>query len=259
MRLIQGITNAAGDTDRSRLAAVGSEVASLAGWLAWDMGDNGSARTWYGSAVKAARSSGDRLLTAYQAGSLAQFEAHSGNGTEALNLTGRAWRALGDRRPPVAEAWLSSVEALAHAVGGDRRAADRALTESRAAAEALPEDPPPWPWVFAFGPEKVAACRVTCGARLGLAGWVLSDDAEALATGHAKQRALLVLDIAAGHLAGGRVESAFALAQRALDTGLTYKSGRIVERVRALRRTLTTSAPPKVVRDVDERLHGVYL
>ncbi|MEU2978803.1 helix-turn-helix transcriptional regulator [Streptomyces hirsutus] len=260
MRLIQSITGTVtGDGDRNRLAAVGSEAASLAGWLAWDMGDNGSARAWYGSAVKAARSSGDPLLAAYQTGSLAQFEAHAGNGTEALNLAGRARRVLGDRRPPVAEAWLLSVEALAHAADGDRRSADRALTASRAAAEALPEDPPPWPWVFTFDPQKVTACRVTCGARLGLADWVLSDDVEALATGHAKQRALLVLDLAAGHLAGGRVESAFALARRALDTGLTYKSGRIVERARVVRRTLTTNAPPKVVRDFDERLHGVYL
>ncbi|WP_244942890.1 hypothetical protein [Streptomyces inhibens] len=113
--------------------------------------------------------------------------------------------------------------------------------------------------MFTFDPGKVAACRVTCGARLGLPEWVLSDDVDALATGHAKQRALLVLDIAAGHLAGGRIEAAFALASRALDTGLQYRSGRIVERARAVRRCFTTAAPPKVVRDFDERLHGAYL
>lgn len=180
---------------------------------------------------------------------------------EALNQASRARRALGDRRPAVADAWLSSVEALGHAAAGDRRAADQALTGSRSAAEALKEseEPPPWPWVFSFTPDKVAACRATCGARLGLSDWVISDDVEALATGHAKQRALLVLDIAAGYLAAGRVEAAFALASRALDTGLTYRSGRIVERARAVRRTLTTASPPKVVRDFDERLHGVYL
>lgn len=260
MRLIQTITRDAPDTQRPRLAAVGSEAASLAGWLAWDMGDHGSARTWYGSAIKAARAAGAPLLTAYQAGSLAQFEAHAGNGVEALNLARKARRALGERRPAVADAWLSSVEALGYAAGGDQRAADKALTASRSASERLTdEEPPPWPWVFSFTPNKVAATRVTCGARLGLADWVLSDDVEALATGHAKQRALLVLDIAAGHLAGGRVEAAFALASRALDAGLQYRSGRIVERARAVRRTLTTATPPKVVRDFDERLHGVYL
>ncbi|MFD7444045.1 helix-turn-helix domain-containing protein [Streptomyces sp. NPDC059909] len=260
IRLIQTITRDAPEAERPRLAAVGSEAASLAGWLAWDMGDNGSARTWYGAAIKAARSAGNPLLAAYQAGSLAQFEAHAGNGVQALNLVRRARRSLGERQPVVADAWLSSVEALGHATAGDRRAADRALTASRAATEALPrEEAPPWPWVFTFTETKVVAARVACGARLGLPDWVLSEDTEALATGHAKQRALLILDIAAGHLAGGRVEAAFALASRALDTGLRYRSGRIVERARAVRRTLTTATPPKVVRDFDERLHGVYL
>lgn len=262
IRLIQTITRTAtGDADRSRLAAVGSEAASFAGWLSWDKGDHGSARSWYGGAVKAARTAGNALLTAYQTGTLAQFEAHAGNGVQALNLARRARRVLGDRRPAVADAWLSSVEALGHAAAGDRRSADQALSESRTAAEALRADqePPPWPWVFSFTPDKVAACRVTCGARLQLPEWVLGEDVEALTTGHAKQRALLVLDIAAGHLAGGRLEAAFALASRALDTGLQYRSGRIVERARAVRRSLTTTSPPKVVRDFDERLHGVYL
>ncbi|MFE7958626.1 helix-turn-helix domain-containing protein [Streptomyces sp. NPDC057413] len=262
IRLIQTITRSAtGEADRVRLAAVGSEAASFAGWLAWDKGDHGSARSWYGGAVKAARTSGNALLAAYQIGTLAQFEAQAGNGVEALNLARRARRVLGEQRPAVADAWLLTVEALGHAAAGDQRRADRALTESRAAAEALTteQEPPPWPWVFSFTPEKVAACRVTCGARLQLPAWVLAEDVEALATGHAKQRALLVLDIAAGHLASGRVEAAFALASSALDTGLRYRSGRIVERARAVRRSLTTASPPKVVRDFDERLHGVYL
>ncbi|WP_307840965.1 hypothetical protein [Streptomyces sp. GESEQ-4] len=260
VRLIQSITRDAGPEQRPRLAAVGSEAASLAGWLAWDMGDNGSARTWYGSAIKAAKAAGNPLLMAYQTGSLAQFEAHAGNGVQALNLAAKARRALGDQRPAIADAWLSSVEALAHAAVGDRRRADRSLTSSRGAVATLDgQEPPPWPWVFTFTETKVAATRVACGARLGLADWVLSEDTEALATGHEKQRALLVLDIASGHLAGGRVEAAFALASRALNTGLKYRSGRIVERARTMRRTLTTTAPPKVVRDFDEQLHGVYL
>ncbi|MEI5098415.1 helix-turn-helix transcriptional regulator [Streptomyces sp. PmtG] len=261
IRLIQTITRGAtGDADRARLAAVGSEAASFAGWLAWDKGDHGSARSWYGGAIKAARTAGDPLLTAYQTGTLAQFEAHTGNGVEAVNLARRARRSLSDRRPTVADAWLSSVEALGHAAAGDRRSADRALTASRAAAATIAdEEPPPWPWVFSFTDTKVSAARVACGAKLGLADWVTSEDTEALATGHAKQRALLVLDIAAGHLADGRVEAAFALAGRALDTGVAYRSGRIVERARAVRRTLTSTTPPKVVRDFDERLHGVYL
>lgn len=72
--------------------------------------------------------------------------------------------------------------------------------------------------------------------------------------GHQRQHPLLVWR---GHR--GRVDAAFSLASRALETGLKYRSGRIVERARTVRRTLTTTAPPKVVRDFDEQLHNVYL
>lgn len=96
LKLTQTIAqDAEGEDERARLAAVGSEVASLAGWLHWDMGDNGSARTWYGSSIKAARRAGNPLLAAYQLGSLAQFEAHSGNAAQGLSLTRSARKQLG--------------------------------------------------------------------------------------------------------------------------------------------------------------------
>ncbi|WP_419992651.1 helix-turn-helix domain-containing protein [Streptomyces boninensis] len=265
LRLVQTVAAEADDPQqRTRLAAVGSEAASLAGWLAWDMGDYGSARTWYGTAVKAARRAGDRLLSAYQVGSLAQFEALAGNAAQGLSLVRSARRQLGDRRPAIAEAWLGSVEALAHAASGNADATDRALAGSARAADRIAvEDPPPWPWVFSFNDAKVAACRMTCGARLGLPGWVFDSQEDAgaqLAPGaHDKQRALLTLDIASAHLAAGRLDGAFVLATRAVETGLRYRSGRIIERARALRRSHTSATPAKVVRDFDDRLHGVYL
>jgi transcriptional regulator with XRE-family HTH domain len=264
LRLTQTITGEAETPEqRARLAAVGSEVASLAGWLAWDMNDAGSARTWYGTAIKAARTSGDRLLAAYQIGSLAQFEAHAGNAAQGLSLVHSAHRQLGDQTPAIASAWLATVEALAHSAAGNRAGADAALTRSAHAADAVPdEQPPPWPWVFSFTHSKVAAARLTCGARLGIPEWVAAsqDDASAaLSSSHDKQRALLVLDLAAAHLANGRLDGAFALATRALETGVRYRSGRIIERARSLRRAYASTTPPRVVREFDDRLHGIYL
>ncbi|MGH3323528.1 MAG: helix-turn-helix domain-containing protein [Streptomyces sp.] len=264
LRLAQTVASEAEDAaDRARLTAVGSEAASLAGWLSWDMGDYGSARTWYGTAIKAARSSGDRLLTAYQLGSLAQFEAHAGNAARGLSLTRSARRQLGPERPAIADAWLSTVEALAHAGSGDRTSCDQALEDASADATRIPvEAPPPWPWVFTFNNSKVAACRLACGARLRIPQWVFGaqdDAAPVLASGHDKQHALYVLDVASAHLAAGRLDGAFALATRTLETGVRYRSGRIVERARALRRSYATTSLPKVVRDFDDRLYGIYL
>ncbi|MGP3969184.1 hypothetical protein [Streptomyces sp. 6N223] len=116
--------------------------------------------------------------------------------------------------------------------------------------------------MFNFNSSKVAACRISCGARLGIPEWAFDSQeaaGSALASGHEKQRSLLVLDLAFAHLAAGRIDGAFALGTRALEVGLRYRSGRIIERARALRRAHAPTNPAKVVRDFDERLHGVYL
>ncbi|MFF4479581.1 hypothetical protein ACWDHW_13815 [Streptomyces melanosporofaciens] len=70
---------------------------------------------------------------------------------------------------------------------------------------------------------------------------------------------LLMLDLAAAQLTTGRLDGAFALAGRALETGARYRSGRIIERARALRRSYTSATPPRAVREFDDRLHGIYL
>ncbi|WP_247698440.1 hypothetical protein [Streptomyces sp. RK75] len=116
--------------------------------------------------------------------------------------------------------------------------------------------------MFSFSAAKVAAARITCGARLGLAGWVFGAQDEAApvwSSGHDKARALHVLDIASAHLAAGRPDAAFMLGAQAVETGVRYRSGRIIERARALRRSFSSSSLPRVVRDFDDRLYGVYL
>lgn len=264
IRLVQAVAaQARNQAEHADIAAAASEAAGLVGWLSWDMADHGSARTWYGSAIKAARRADNPLLVAYQQGSLAQFEVEMGNAAQGLTLIRRARQHLGSGCPTVAAAWLSSLEAVAHATVGDEHAADRALTVSAAeAARPIEGAPPPWPWVFAFDESKVAAARVTCGARLARPRWVLTslDDARAvLSSGHEKQRALLTLDVASGHLSSGRLDTAFALASQALDVGLKLRSGRIVERARTFRRGYSAATSPSIIRDFDSRLYDVYL
>lgn len=159
--------------------------------------------------------------------------------------------------------WLASVEALCYAAAGDAESSDASLKEAVRFAGSVTGDTTPWPWVFTFNESKVAATRVACGARLGRADWISNaqDSATAvLSSGHDKQRALLILDVASGHLAAGRIDGAFALATGALEIGLRYRSGRIVERARALHRSYSTPRSlPRVVREFDDRLYEVFL
>ncbi|MFF3919460.1 hypothetical protein ACFYZB_39740 [Streptomyces sp. NPDC001852] len=175
---------------------------------------------------------------------------------------GGARRQLGPDLPAIAAAWFASIEAVAHATAGDERATERALRSCEQHTARVPrEDPPPWPWVFSFDERKVASCRVVCGARLGRSRWTLtsSEVAAVLSSGHEKQRALLTLDVATGHFRTGRIDSAFALATRAVHDGMRLRSGRVVERARAFRRTYTSLTPPGIVRDFDTLLHDTYL
>ncbi|WP_309500314.1 helix-turn-helix domain-containing protein [Streptomyces shenzhenensis] len=264
LRLVQVIAGEAPDeTHRSRMASVGSEAASFAAWLAWDMADHGSARRLYGASIKAARSSNNSLLTAYQTGSLASFEAETGNPHEALRLVTHARQQLGVDLPPLAAAWMSAIEAVAHATSGQHRACDRALKACEQHAARIPDaDPVAWPWIFAFDDRKIAACRITCTARLGqpLHSRIGElDIASALGSGHDKQRALLTLDVAAGYLATKEIDTAFRLAERALQEGVRLRSGKIAERARALRRAYLSPRPPSIVRAFDDQLHATHL
>ncbi|MFJ1646990.1 multiprotein-bridging factor 1 family protein [Streptomyces sp. NPDC088258] len=264
LRLIQTVTDVAPDAHhRARMASVGSEAASFAAWLAWDMADHGSARRWYGSAIGAARGTDNILLRAYQTGSLASFEADTGNPHEALRLVTHARHQLGPHLPPLAAAWLSSIEAVAHASTGARQACERALQVCEQHAGRISgSDPIAWPWIFAFDDRKIAGCRITCAARLGPAHRTrLGDEviATALSGGHDKQRALLTLDVASRHLTEGNADAAFGLAGRALAEGIRLRSGKIVEKARALRRSYSSLTPPSMVREFDNQLHTVYL
>ncbi|MBA4866938.1 helix-turn-helix transcriptional regulator [Streptomyces sp. PSKA54] len=264
LRLIQTTAQNAPDAaHRARMASVGSEAASFAAWLAWDMADHGSARRRYGAAIKAAHSAGDKLLASYQAGSLASFEADAGNPLEAVRLVAQARHQLGRNVPPLAAAWLASIEAIAHATNSDRLACERALKTCEQNAIRIPEaDPVAWLWIFPFDERKIASCRITCMARLGQphhARMSAQDIATALSSGHDKQRALLTLDVAAGHLATKEIDTAFGLASQALAEGIRLRSGKVVDRARRLRRAYASTAPPSMVREFDDQLHAAYL
>jgi hypothetical protein len=101
----------------------------------------GAARTGYGSAIKAARSADDPLLTVYQTGSLAGFDVEASNVAEGLRLIATARRPLGPDLPAIAVAWPASFDAVAHVTAGDERAAQQALRSCEQHTSPVPADP----------------------------------------------------------------------------------------------------------------------
>ncbi|MGH3981885.1 MAG: helix-turn-helix domain-containing protein [Pseudonocardiaceae bacterium] len=193
------------------MAAAVSEVAGLAGWLHWDTHDLGSARRHYRSAVEHAQRASDSLLTAYMLGSLASFVVHEGEASEGLALVRHAARACTRQRPATADAWLAAMEAVAHATAGNDIQTWQALDRAEEAVERIAtEERPPWPWVFPFDARKIASHRLTCAVRLRRPGvaYAAVDDLALMASGHRKQGALVLLDLASAHVQTREVDEA---------------------------------------------------
>lgn len=242
------------------MAAAMSEAAGFAGWLHWDMYDLGSARRHYDMSIASAHESRNPLLIAYMTGSLAAFSAHLGDGPESLALVGTARQQLGPDRPAIADAWLGSISALAHAAAGDERSTKAALDHALTAAERVPtEEPPPWPWVFSFDTTKVAAYRLACAVRLGRPDMAFdaAERARPLLIGTTKQIALWRLDHATAYLQAGDVDAAFSIAAEVLDATKAHRSTRVIERARALRRGYAGQASSAATRVFDEHIRAL--
>lgn len=222
----------------AEVAAASSEAAGFAAWLHADMGDSGSARSFYHRAVKHAHQAGDVLLTVYMLGSLALFEIDSEEPELGLRLAEEAAHKLRGEVHPTAQAWLSCVCALGHAALGNRAATQERLAHAEHAAERSENTDPPWPWVFRFDSAKVAGYRALAAVRLRRPHEARAAFFEAFprTVSAPKQQSILMVELATAHADAGDVDEAFRLASHALQTGVAYRSEKVLNRVRRFRR-----------------------
>nr|WP_083939568.1 helix-turn-helix transcriptional regulator [Nocardiopsis chromatogenes] len=220
------------------VAAAASEAAGFAAWLHADMGDAGSARSYYRAAVERARRARSRLLDVYMLGSLAAFEIDADDPALGLSLAHEAGRRLGPGAHPTATAWLACVRAQGQAGLGRASEADREIALAERCVERSDNAHPPWPWVFAFEPAKVAGYRALVNVRLKRPKQARTAFAEAFSGTRpgAKQGAVLQVEMARAHAHAGDSDEAFRLAGEALTTGARLRSERVVDRVRRFRK-----------------------
>jgi hypothetical protein len=231
------------------------------------MCDLGTARTYYRTAVNAARHARHDLLAGYMLGSLAAFEIEAGDSVSGLELAGRARRQISGSDHPAPHAWLAAIEAVGHATAGTSGyAADDALHRAEEATRRSEAELPPWPWLFPFDHAKLAGYRALVYVRLRRPGDALAAFAESLAGTQPapKQRAVVMLEVATAGCQEGmaqkdspRVDEAFRLASGAVAVGMRYSSERVLQRSRQFRRSYggPTSAQ---VRDFDHQLRSAF-
>ncbi len=238
------------DQGGPRLAAAASEVAGLAGWLAFDQGDDQGARRAYEMAVRRAEQSGSEMLTAYMLGSMALWAAEAGHSNEALALVGTA-RCHMPRKPSLTtRAWMSAVEAMAHASAHRAEDAFAALKSAQRAVGGEPE----WPWVYPFDDAKLAGYQGAVATHVGRPDAAIPALRDALNPGPSKARARTLADLAMSQLAAGDLDRAAHAAGEAFALGSAMGSRRVVRRVRVVRARMPEGSAATAL---DERIAAV--
>jgi hypothetical protein len=247
---------------RRSLAAAIAESSLLAGRIEFfDTQSPAEAQQSFVVALQAAQDAHDSLLGAAVLAHMAFIPAFSGDArrTEEARDKVRAARTFARRAsaPPEMLAWLDAVEAEAETRFGDTR---RALALIRHAEDIYAtEEPRPVPaWLDWFSPARLAGFKgntLLMDRQPGPARDTLQRVLDQLPDDSAKQRSVILGDLAAVAVSENNPEEACRLAELALDqlARTWYATG--MARVRAVRESLSPWESLPSVRRLDERLY----
>ena len=247
---------------RRALAAAVSESSLLAGRIEFfDLQDPHQAQASLVIALQAAQDAHDALLGSAALAHMAFIPAFSGDARRAEEARDkiRAARQFARRGPasPEMRAWLDAVEAETETRFGDTR---KALQLIRHAEEIYAaEEPRPSPaWLDWFSPVRLAGFKgntLLTDRQPGPARQTLREVIDHLPEDAAKQRSVILGDLAAVAVSEGSAEEACQLAELALDqlARTWYATG--MARVRAVRASLSSCESLPCVRRLDERLY----
>jgi hypothetical protein len=258
VRLVPSVPEAA----RRSLAAAVSESSLLAGRIEFfDLQNPPQAQASLVTALQAAQDAQDPLLGSAVLAHMAFIPAFSGDPKRADEARDkiRAARAFARRGPASPEmlAWLDAVEAEVETRFGDTR---KALQLIHHAEEifATEEPRPSPPWLDWFSPVRLAGFKgntLLIARQPGPARETLQDVLDRLPEESAKQRSVFLGDLAAVAVAENDPERACALAEEALDHLARYWYATGMDRIRAVRESLTQWESLPCVRQLDERLY----
>jgi hypothetical protein len=247
---------------RRSLAAALSESSLLAGRIEFfDLQDPVRGQASLVIALQAAQDAQDPLLGSAVLAHMAFIPAFSGDKKRAEEARDkmRAARAFARRGPASPEmlAWLDAVEAEVETRFGNTRKALQLIHDAEDIFAT--EEPRPSPlWLDWFSPVRLAGFKgntLLIAKQPGPARDTLQSVLDQLPTESAKQRSVILGDLAAAAVAENDPEQACLLAEEALDHLARYWYATGMDRVRAVREFLTKWESRPCVRRLDERLY----
>lgn len=239
-----------GPTIGRDLQVIAGQLTELAGFAAFDAGDQATARSHFHEALTIARVADDDPLAVYVMAQLANLAQRQRNGREVVELTRAAQRTARGFAPPRLVAVLSSREAEGHGLRRDSMAAQAAL--GRAEQELTEASDDGEAWFAYFVPEMLAVSASRTW--LSLDAPVAAERAARESIGPAlarRPRAMNCVRHAHTLVACGQYDRAAAVTVQAVELGRGVSSHRMRSDLMSLRPVLEAQ---ESVRGVPEAL-----
>ncbi|MGR8009766.1 MFS transporter [Streptomyces hypolithicus] len=224
------------DVGRSLFGAT-SELTRLAGWMAFDTGQQEAAQRYYIQALRLARAAADVPLGGYILASMSLQATYRGFADEGVDLA----QAALERNRGLATARTMSffrlVEARAHAKAGDAQAAGAALKSAEGWLERAREGDPDPSWLGFYSYDRFAADAAECYRDLKAPRQVRRFTEQALSRPteeFVRSHGLRLVVSAVAELESGNLDAACAAGTRAVEVAGRISSARTTEYVRDL-------------------------
>ncbi|POX39775.1 MFS transporter [Streptomyces sp. Ru73] len=214
-----------------------AELTRLAGWMAFDTGQQEAAQRYYIQALRLARAAADVPLGGYVLASMSLQATYRGFADEGVDLA----QAALERNRGLATARTMSffrlVEARAQAKAGEGRACEVALKASEGWLERSRDGDPDPSWLDFYSYERFAADAAECYRDLRLPRQVRRFTEQALSRPteeFVRSHGLRLVVSAVAELESGNLDAACAAGTRAVEVAGRISSARTTEYVRDL-------------------------
>ncbi|WP_329381740.1 sporulation protein [Streptomyces sp. NBC_01351] len=233
-----------------------AELTRLAGWMAFDTGQQEAAQRYYIQALRLARAAADVPLGGYVLASMSLQATYRDFPEEGVDLA----QAAVERNRGLATARTMSffrlVEARAHAKAGDSSAAGAALRASEGWLERARDGDPDPTWLGFYSYDRFAADAAECYRDLRLPRQVRRFTEQALSRPteeFVRSHGLRLVVSAVAELESGNLDAACAAGTRAVEVAGRISSARTTEYVRDLLHRLEPYGDEPRVAELRER------
>ncbi|RII12041.1 Protein involved in sporulation [Streptomyces sp. YIM 130001] len=238
------------------LFGAASELTRLAGWMAFDTGQQEAAQRYYIQALRLARAAADVPLGGYVLASMSLQATYRGFGDEGVDLA----QAALERNRGLATARTMSffrlVEARAHARAGDAHAAGAALKAAEGWLERARDGDNDPSWLGFYSYDRFAADAAECYRDLKAPRQVRRFTEQALSRPteeFVRSHGLRLVVSAVAELESGNLDAACAQGLRAVEVAGRISSARTTEYVRDLLHRLEPHGDEPRVAELRER------